>query len=69
MEFEAKVKKHHHIQISDWDKMLLYIHYTLPCIMKISCWKNKERVTRLFKKGTEKAYKQLNVFRILRKLN
>ena len=39
--FREDVKYHRYIQLSFCDKFLLLLHYNMPCLGKISCWKKK----------------------------
>lgn len=55
--------------MSDFDKLLLFLHFNIPCLIKISCWRKKHILNRFYKKSTLKFYDKLNVFRILSKLD
>lgn len=67
--FKEDIKFNRYIVLSNTDKFLLFLHFNLPCLMKISCWKKKHILTRFFKKGSRKLYEKLNVFRILSQLD
>ena len=67
--FREDVKYHRYIQLSFCDKFLLLLHYNMPCLGKISCWKKKGVMTRMLMRGRRRVYKNLNVFKILIRLS
>ena len=67
--FKEDVKTHRYIQLSCSDNFLLFLHYYIPCLIKISCWKKKHTMTRMLKKARKRVYRNLNVFKILTRLS
>ena len=68
--FKKVVKKHKYINLHNPDKILLFFHHFCPpCLSKFSCWSKKERMMRLYLKGSNKLYNNLNVFKILKRIN
>ena len=66
--FEEKMKNHYYFRLKLFDQILLLFHYYVPCIKKISCWRKKDILTRLYARGRRKIIKNLNVFHLLTQL-
>ena len=68
---KKEVSEHKMINIGFMDRFLLLIHdralfYGFTFIHKISCWKKKEEMTRLFAEGKLRIEKELNIINIVR---
>ena len=59
--FKHDIKHHRHIRLSFKDRILLFLHFQLPCLKKISCWSKKDILLRMFMKAKRKVFKSLNV--------
>ena len=66
--FMNDIKNHREIRVSCLDKFMLFIHSYLACIYKISCWRKKFHLTRVFQKGKNKIFRDLNVYHMIRRL-
>lgn len=68
---KRKVSEDKIIRLSTFDKLMLLLHdmalwYGFTFIHKISCWKKKEELTRLFAEGKLRIEKELNIVIIVR---
>lgn len=66
--FKEDIKHHRYISLSLHDKVLLFFHYYLPCLMRVSCWQKRHILTRMLRLGRKKVYKNLNVFKVSQRL-
>ena len=53
------------IRITTLEQMLLMLHWTVPGLMRVSCWTKKKQMRRLMEIGSKKVEKTLNMNNIL----
>ena len=67
--FVNDIKNNRAIDITTCEKFLLMVHYYIPFLMKISCWKKRYSLVKMIDKGIKKVQKNLNMKNIQFKLN
>ena len=63
------MKQNHFIHLSFSEKLLMLIHFYLPFLNKVSCWKKRYEMTRLLSRGKKKLQRDMNIFRVVNRLN
>lgn len=61
--------KHKEIQLTLREKSLLFLHLSLPCLNRCSCWSKRKQMIRLYNRGTFTTIKNLNIVNLLKRLN
>ena len=67
--FEDDVTRHKQIQMSTWDKLMLFLYISLPCLQKCGCWSKRKHYVRLYKRGMDRSIKNMNVLNLIKRLN
>ena len=68
-DFSKDIMKHKHISFGGCEKLLLFLHYYIPILSKLGCWRQNKYMVRLYKRGIEKTSRNLNILNIVKRLN
>ena len=67
--FEKDMSNNHFIKMSILDQFLILPHFYIPFFNRISCWKKRKEMTRVFDKGQKNLQWDMNIFRVVSRLN
>lgn len=67
--FEDYTIDNYFIHLSTLEKFLILPHIYIPGLNRISCWKKRYEMTRLYERGKRKLEQDMNIFRVINRLN
>ena len=67
--FEKDIENHVNIHVTNCEKVLIFLHVYIPCLVKCSPWSKSKQMVRLYKRGMIQTSKHLNIMSLVQRLN